>query len=128
MEQIERFPRVRAAVHDVAGLYQMGLAAGPSKLVVDERCGPEDLDESVVRAVHVADGDDPLDSDDVAGGGGGRRRRAAGAEGDGRKPGESEISHAAATTWMRHGLRSPSSYRLLPCSAPSPDRPPSPRR
>ena len=58
-QEIERRPDARAAVEDVAGLHQDGVAAAPAPRAVDQPRRLKDADELVEGAVDVTDGDDP---------------------------------------------------------------------
>ena len=71
LEQVERLPRVRTAVDDIAQLDEVGLSGRPPQPGVDDLRRTENRDQPIVGAVHIADGDDPLDAIDGAGRGGG---------------------------------------------------------
>ena len=59
-QEVHRLAGIRTAVQDVADLHQVGLSGGPVQLLVDYLGRPKDLDELVVVAVDVADGDDAV--------------------------------------------------------------------
>lgn len=61
-EQVEDLAGFGSAVEQVAGLHQMGLAADPAGLLVDDGGVAEDPEESLVVAVDIADGDDAIDT------------------------------------------------------------------
>ena len=58
-QEIERLAVGRAAVHDVAHDHEVGVAAGPAQRLVHETGAAQQEHERVVRAVDVANGDDP---------------------------------------------------------------------
>ena len=65
-QQIERFPRIGPAIDDITELDEVGAPARPAQAFVQDSGGLQDLDEPIVRAVHVADRDDPIDAFDLA--------------------------------------------------------------
>jgi len=65
-DEIERLARIGSAIHDVAELDQVSASAGPVQASVEDPGRLQDLDEPLVRAVHVADRDNPLDALDLA--------------------------------------------------------------
>ena len=80
--QIERLPRVVAAVDDIAQLDDVGPSSDPTQLAVHDAGDLQDFDKSVVGAVHVADGDHALDVVPLARAGGRNLRRREGEERD----------------------------------------------
>jgi cytochrome c-type protein NapC len=84
-------------VHDVAKLDQMSAAACPAQAAIEEPGGLQDLDEAVVRAVHVADRHDALDAVDLARWFGGSAAQWRGRRRDGcrDRSGEAETHRAA---------------------------------
>ena len=73
--QIERLPRVVAAIDEVAQLDDVGPSADPTQLAVHDTSDFQDFDKPVVGAVDVADGDDALDVVPFARAGGRKLRR-----------------------------------------------------
>ncbi len=70
LEQVERLPRVRTAVDDIAQLDEMRFSGRPPQPGVDDLRRTENRDQPIVGAMHIADGDDALDAVDLAGRGG----------------------------------------------------------
>ena len=106
-EEVEDLLGPGAPVHDVAELDEMGLAARPVEVVVDEadlRVG-EDEDEAVVVAVEVGDGHDPVDARPFEGdvGGGGEP----GQDGEGQKEEEERPAPPADLSAAGHRLLPP---------------------
>ena len=60
-EQIQNLPRIVAAIDGIAELDEMSLAANPVRLGIDQPSHLQDLDESIVGAMDVADRHDALD-------------------------------------------------------------------
>ena len=64
--EVDHFARVRAAIDHVAELDEVRPAGRPAVAPVDDRPRPAGSRRMVIRAVHVADGDDPLDAFELA--------------------------------------------------------------
>jgi len=94
-EQIHGGAYVGAAVGDIAGLHEDGVAAAPVQLVIDQSDFLQDRREAIEGAVDVGDGDDS-----AALLAGGRRRRG----GRKKQSGEHQRHHAqhpAPRAWSR---------------------------
>ena len=66
-QQIDDLPRIRSPIEDIARLHENRPAAAPPGAAVYDSGGAEDADETVVRAVHVADRHDALGRSKLAG-------------------------------------------------------------
>ena len=60
-DEIQRSPGIAAAIDEVAELDEMRGAAAPMTTAVDDTGGLQNLQQSIVGAVHIANGDDTFD-------------------------------------------------------------------
>jgi len=77
-QQVECLERIRSAIEHVANLHQVGGSTRPTEAPVKHACRLKDLDQPIVRAMDIADGDDPIGAIDLAGGCGDSQARRAG--------------------------------------------------
>jgi hypothetical protein len=60
-DQVQNFPGARTTVNDVTYADKVGLAAGPSKIAVDQASPCQNRNEFTIGAMYITNGNNPFD-------------------------------------------------------------------
>ena len=60
-DEVHHQPRIRAAIKQIAGYYEMCLATAPGEIFVNDLSHLKRLNQRIIGTVNIADCDDSLD-------------------------------------------------------------------